>query len=139
MEKKNLKFMTVTNFIHLSGASYEIISNFKRLVEGNIISADNVNFMHIEYDTTTGISNESPVKIFFNNSTAIFLELTAGYGGVGPRDLCEVVKLCFPEFDKKKVEEDILTKQDTVDILYVKDTSNSYQFACNGEYYYSFS
>lgn len=139
MEQKNLKLKSATTFIHLSGASYEILKNFKRLIEGNIISSNDVNFMRIHYDTSKGIANESPAKIFFNNSVAVFLELTAGYGGNGPRDLCQVISLCFPEFDKKAIEKDILTTQDTVDIIYAKDTLNLYQFACNGEYYYSFN
>lgn len=139
MEQKKLSFKSIATLIHLSGASYEILKNFKRLIESNIISPNEVNFMSIHYDTLKGIDNEAPAKIFFNNSVAVFLELTAGYIGKGPRDLCQVISLCFPEFDKKAIEKDILTTQDTVDIIYAKDTLNLYQFACNGEHYYSFN
>lgn len=139
MEQKKLKFKSIATLIHLSGTSYEILKNFKQLIESNIISLDNVNFMSIYYDTSKGIDNEAPAKIFFNNGIAVFLDLTAGYHGSGPRDLCTLVQLCFPEFDKDKIEEDILTSQDKVDIHYAKDKTYTCQFTCNNKCYYSFN
>lgn len=137
MEQKDLRFIPVQKFIHLEGASYQILSNFKQLVESGFVNLDNIIFLTVKYDTQKGIESDAPVKIFLKDNTAIYLNLTAGYSGSGPTDLCSVIKMCFKDMDKAKISKDILTNRKLVDLTYVKDTENYYQFSCQGEYYYS--
>lgn len=137
MEVKKMKFVRINTFIHLSGSSTEILNSFKSLFESNIITKNNTKLIKIEYDTAVGSSLDIPVKIFFNNHVAIFLNLTAGYMGESPKILCDIVKMCLPNHDEKIIENDILTSQKYVNISYSPDTSMSYQFALDKDFYYS--
>lgn len=121
---KNMRFVDVKDFIHLGGTSDEIVEKFAQLVTSGIVDIKNIKLITIKYDTSTGEVEKGPVRIYCLNGLAIQLNLTAGYGGSGPSDLCKVLELCEINFDK----DDILTKQDVVDLKYIVEPDMCYQF-----------
>lgn len=137
MEKRTLKFVTVENFIHLSGEAGDILFNFRRLIECGIVSCKNIKLIAINYNSIVGITKDAPVKIFLSNGTAVFLDLPAGYFGKGPKHLCKIIKKCFPNLPKHKIDTDILTFQENVELKYSSHDLCVYHFSCNGQYYYS--
>lgn len=137
MENKNLKTISIKTFIHLRGSTDTIFNNFKRLVASQIIFPNKVKLITINYEVMKGINNEAPAKLFFEDGTAVFLDLTAGYSGSGPSTLKEIIQICFPEFSREKLAYDISTPQEIVDIRYVRDFSTAYQFEYEDNYYYA--
>lgn len=137
MESKNIKFIEVDNLFHLGNASTgEIVQNFKRLMEAGILDKDKAVLCTINYDTRVNDIEIGPVRIYFSDGICVRLNLTAGYGGTGPRDTCRILNLCEFNFD----ESDILSKSETVTLKYYKDhhNKNVYQFELpDGSYVYS--
>lgn len=137
MENKNLKTISIETFIHLKGSTDTIFNNFKRLVDSNIICPNNIRFVSIKYEVMKGITDEAPVKMFFEDGVAVFLDLTAGYSGSGPTTLKEILHICFPEFNEEMLSIDISTPREVVDSSYIKNSSTAYQFEYEGNYYYA--
>ena len=137
MEKKNIKFITIEQDIHIGGSSTsEIVDRFKRLILADIIDVSKAIFCRIKYDIMGNKVEDGPVNIYFSNGIRVKLNLTAGYTGEGPRDTCEVLKLCGFDFN----QDDIFTHNDVIDIKYYKDIDNEniYQFKnLDGSFEYS--
>ena len=111
---KSMKFVTVKDFIHLGGTTYEIVAKFKKLIEKEIIDINNVELATIKYDTRISDVETGP--------------------GSGPTDLCTILKICGFKFN----ESDILEKQTEVNLKYIKNPSVCYQFInYDGSYIYS--
>lgn len=111
--------------IHLSGTTFQIEDNFNRLYDSKFIDPNKLGLVTIFYNTSRNDIEVGPVKFFFTDGTAIFLNLTAGYGGTGPHTTCDILsKFNIPEFNK----EDILRKQDIVNIRY-ELTNNDFIFS----------
>ena len=134
MQGIRMKFVTVSTIINLKGTSYEIVDNFKRLIETEFIDVNKITFISINYDTRKNDIENGPVRIYTTDGIEIRLSLTAGYNGSGPNDLCKAMKLCKFEFD----ENDILSKQEEVNLKYYKDKRTGYQFTdYEGNYIYA--
>jgi len=137
MEKKNIKFITVEQSFHIGGScTVEIVKRFKRLIDSGIIDISKAILCKIKYALMKNTPEKGPVNIYFLNGIHVRLNLTAGYGGTGPRDTCDILKICGFNFD----EDDILNHQEEVDITYYKDIDEDtiYQFAnMDGSYEYS--
>ena len=133
MDSKNIKFVEIKDFFHLCGASYEIVEKFGQLIATGIIDPNNIRLITINYDTSKGNIEEGPVRIYFSNEIAVYLNLTAGYNGSGPKDLIKILELCNISFDKSY----ILTHQSQVNLKYCKG-NDIYQFKnMDGTYEYS--
>lgn len=124
MEAKNMKFVKIETVVYLTGTSYDILSKFEAFIKTKMIDVNAIKLITIKYDTELGESEKAPVKIYFSTGLIMHLNLTAGYNGNGPSDLCKVLKLCEIDFE----ESDILSKQKVVDLRYIKDSKNCYQF-----------
>ena len=137
MENKNIKFITVEQEFHIGGScTSEIVQRFKKLIDSGIIDTSKAILCNIHYLLMNNNPENGPVNIFFLDGIRVKLNLTAGYTGTGPRDTCQVLKLCEFEFD----ESDILTHQEVVDIKYYKDIDEDtvYQFTnFDGSHVYS--
>ena len=134
MNTKNMKMIAIQDTIHLGGTSREIVEKFQQLVSVGIVDIENIRLITINYDTSSGEIEKAPVRIYFANGLALYLNLTAGYRGSGPSDLCKVLELCNIDFDRN----DILSKQDVVDIKYTIGDIN-WQFCLfDNSYVYSF-
>jgi hypothetical protein len=112
MDAKNLKMIKMYDFMHLGGTSYSIAARFKLLIDSGMIDINSLRLITVDYDTTHGDVCKGPVRMYFENGLEIRLNLTAGYSGSGPRDLCEVLNLCNVVYN----EQDILSNQDTVNL-----------------------
>lgn len=138
MEKKNIKFITIEQDIHIGGSyTSEIVARFKRLINVGVIDTSKALLCTIKYTITENNPETGPVTIYFSNGIRVKLNLTAGYTGEGPRDTCEVLKICGFDFN----ENDILSHNNIVDIKYYKDIDgdNIYQFAnFDGSFEYSY-
>lgn len=135
MEKKNMKFVEVTDFIHLGGTSDEIVNNFKRLMESGIIDIDKIKLVTINYTMNVGNVESGPVHIYFSSGVELWLDLTAGYNGIGPSNLCKILKICKVTFK----EDDILSSNSSKVVLrYVLKDNYCYQFKKHdGNYEYT--
>lgn len=137
MKNKNIKFIDVEQSFHIGGASTsEIVQRFKRLIDSGIIDISKAILCKIKYVLRDNKPEKGPVQIFFLDGTHVRLNLTAGYGGTGPRDTCDILTLCGFDFNK----DDIMTHQEEVTLSYYKDIDEDtvYQFAnMDGSYEYS--
>jgi len=124
MEAKNMKFVKIETVVYLTGPSYDVVSKFEAFIKTKMIDIDAIKLITIQYDTELGDLEKAPVKIYFSTGLIMYLNLKAGYNGNSPSDLCKVLKLCEIDFE----ESDILSKQKVVDLRYVKDSKNCYQF-----------
>ena len=105
----------IKTLIHLSGTTFQIEDNFKRLYDSKFIDPAKLGLVTIFYNTSFNDIEVGPVKLFFTDGTAIYLNLTAGYGGTGPHTTCDILsKFDIPEFNS----DDILKDQDIVNIRY---------------------
>jgi len=101
--------------IHLSGTTYQIEDNFKRLLESKFIEQEQLGLVTILYKTKYNNIENGPVRLFFTNGTAVYLNLTAGYDGNGPHTTCNILSMFnIPGFN----EDDILLPQEVVNICY---------------------
>lgn len=121
---KNIEHVTIDVFKHLKGPSYEIVEQFKKLIDSKIIDIDDIKLITINYNTSTGDVFKAPVRIYFSSGVAVYLNLTAGYGGSGPTDLCTILKMCEIDFNK----DDITTAQEEVNLRYLKPDGILYHF-----------
>ena len=130
-----IKLIGIETIFHIGGPSYDIVSKFKKLVSIGAIDLNKLRIISINYNTTTGDSSKGPVRLYFTDGLAVYLNLTAGYSGSGPTDLCEILNFCKVEFNK----DDITSHQDVVEIKYTLDGSERYQFCLpDGDFLYTF-
>ena len=138
MDEKNIEFITIELDIHIGGAyTSEIVDKFKRLIDTGMLDVSKALLCTIRYVIMNNRVEDGPVNIYFSNGIRVKLNLTAGYTGEGPRDTCEVLRICGFDFN----EDDIFTHNDTVDIKYYKDidSENIYQFEnLDGSFEYSY-
>lgn len=123
-EIKNMRFVDCIDLIHLGGTTDEIVNKFQKLVQCKIIDIKKLKLITIKYDTKTGDVQKAPVRVYLSNGLTIYLNLTAGYGGSGPMALCEILKICEINFN----ENDILSRQDVVELKYNTEPDMCYQF-----------
>jgi len=134
VKPSSIKFVEITDIFHIGGTSYDIVEKFKKLVLSGSIKTSEIRLITINYNTSSCNVEKGPVRIYCLNGLAIYLNLTAGYGGSGPTDLCRILELCKVDFYK----DDILRKQDIVDIKYSVGNTN-WQFCMpDNSFVYSF-
>ena len=104
MEQKDLKFIEVTDYYHLTGATSIIVDKFKRLVDSKLIDIDKVILASINYNVYENNVTYGPVHIYTKDGIEIVLNLSAGYCGSGPTDLCYILKLCKFDFDENEIK-----------------------------------
>ena len=121
---KRMRFVQTEIFFWLRGTSYEVLERFQKLIESQI-DVEELLLVTIDYDTRQGDVEEGPVKLYFADGAEVRLNLTAGYNGSGPNDLCRVLELCNVHFNKA----DIVSKQDEVHLKYYLGKDDvTYQF-----------
>ena len=98
MEQKDLKFIEVSDYYHMTGSTNAIVDKFRRLVESKLIDVDKVIFVTIDYNVYENNVTDGPVHLYTKDGVEVVLNLSAGYGGSGPTDLCYILKLCKFDF-----------------------------------------
>jgi len=105
----------IWNEIHLRGTTHIIYDNFKRLLNTGFLESSMLGLVTISYDVNKNNIESAPVKLYFTDGTAVYLDLTAGYRGTGPNTTCDILSLFnIPNFNK----EDILSHQNIVRLRY---------------------
>lgn len=107
--------ISIKTKIHLGGATYEIFNNFKRLLDLGFIDKGKLGLVTIFYEVSKNNIESAPVKLYFTDGIAIYLNLTAGYGGTGPRTTNDILSLFnIPNY----TADDIMLHQNIVNLKY---------------------
>lgn len=121
---KKVEHVTIDVFIQLKGTSDEIVKRFKKMLDTRAIDVDDIKLITVDYNTSSGDVANAPVRIYLASGIAIYLNLTAGYSGSGPTDLCTILKMCEIDFN----ENDIKSDQQEVNLRYIKSDNKLYHF-----------